>query len=431
MMPARGSVTRRGLLALVGTSAMAGCSGLGGLAGRRRETIRAYDLPDIDEDSALDPPVQPSVPVEIEASHLDTARTRTTSLLARLPLPLGPDDIPNGHVRRELTDAADDATDRLDEALEADTRFAALRALRHARDQARSAAAGWAVVEDGLTVERVRREHRQSVADARSFREDHEYLGRDPVRAALVHARIETALERAVDETRVHPSHEGSDLLAVAAWGEEAESVRALVADVRQLDAQFTASLPNDVGTVGATIRGAAERLLSDIRSRRPDLPPEPTAEEWGVEERLVADLRRAASRGPKRIAEALGPATAVVDANRRLAYIRALQRVHSRLDEDGGYQIESAADIRSLRTEAYDALQTALEASPVPDLARTVVTDAGGRIASADWELSRIQGEARLSQFDDVVGGYLAGRALARATPEACRQTVDTLGTG
>lgn len=429
-MPAEGSVTRRGLLALVGTSAIAGCSGLRGLAGERRETIRAYDLPDIDEESALDPPVQPSVPVKLEASHLDAARDRTSSLLARLPLPLGSDDIPNGHIRRELTDAADDATDRLDEALEADTQFAALRALRHAREQARYAAAGWAVVEDGFTVDRFRREHRQSVADARSFRENHEYVGKDPVRAALVHARIETALELAVDGTRVHPSHEGSDLLAVAAWGEEAESVRALVADARQLDAQFTASLPNEVGTVEATIRGAAERLLSDIRSRQPDLPPEPTADEWGVEERLVADLRRAALSGPKRITDAPGPATAVVDANRRLAYIRALQRVHSRLDEDGGYQIESAADIRSLRTEAYDALQTALEESPAPDLARTVVTDAAGRIASADWELSRIRGEARLSRFDDVIVGYLAGTALARAIPEACRRAVDVLRT-
>jgi hypothetical protein len=409
---------------------MAGCSGIGGLAGKRRETIRAYELPDIDEESALDPPVQPSVPVEIRASHLDTARDRTSSLLARLPLPLGSDDIPNGHIRRELTDAADDATDRLDDALEADTRFAALRALRHAREQARYAAAGWAVVDERLTVERVRREHRQAVAEGRSFRENHEYVGRDPVRAALVHARVETALELAVDETRVHPSHEGSDLLAVAAWGEEAESVRALVADARQLDTQFTASLPNDVGAIEATIRGAAERLLSDLRSRHPDLPPEPTADEWDFEERLVADLRRAATSGPKRIADASGPASAVVDANRRLTYIRALRRVHSRLDEDGGYRIESAADIRSLRTEAYDALQTALEESPTPELARTVVTEAAGRIASADWELSRIRGEARLSRFDDVTEGYISGRALARATPEACRRTVDVLRT-
>jgi hypothetical protein len=425
------AVTRRGLLALIGTSTMAGCSGLGRFAGEQRDTIRAYDLPDIDEDAAVEPSVQPSVPVEIAESYLDATRNRTFALLATLPLPLGADEIPNGHIRQDLTDAAADATDRLDDALAADTRFAALRALRWARERARYAAAGWAAVDEGLVAERVRRAHRQSVTEGQSLRESHTYVGTDPVRATLVHARIETALERASDEAHIHSSHDGSEILEVAAWGEEAESVRALVADARQLDAQFTASLPTDAGTVEATIRGAAERLLSDIRSRRSDLPPEPTADEWGVEERLVADLRRAATSGPKRIADASGPATAVVDANTRRAYIRAVQRIHSRFDEDGEYQIESAADIRSLRTDAYDALQTALGASPTPDLARTVVTDAAGRIASADWELSRVQGEARLSQFDDTIAGYLAGRALARTTPETCRQTVDALRTG
>jgi hypothetical protein len=429
-MPARESVTRRGLLALIGTSAMAGCSGLERVASERPETIRAYDLPDIDEESAPHPPVQPSVPVEVEESYLAAARDRASSLLATLPLPLGPDDIPNGHIRRELTDAAADATDELDEALSADTQFAALRALRYARERARYAAAGWAVVEDGLTVGRVRREHRQSVADGRSLRGTHTYVGGDPVRATLVHARIETALGLALDDARVHPSHDGSDLVTVAAWGEEAESVRALVADARQLDTRFTASLPDDTGPIETTIRGAAERLLADLRSRQPDLPPEPTADEWGVEERVVEDLRRTATGGPKRIGDAPGPATAAVDATRRLASVRALQGVESRLDEDDEYRIESAAEIRSLRTDAYDELRTALEESPAPDLARTVVTDAAGRVATADWELARVRGEARLSRFDDVVAGYLAARALARATPAACRQTSDVLRT-
>jgi hypothetical protein len=95
------------------------------------------------------------------------------------------------------------------------------------------------------------------------------------------------------------------------------------------------------------------------------------------------------------------------------------------------GYSVESAADIRSIRTDAYDALQTTLEESPAPELARTVVTDAADRIARADWDLSRIRGEARLSRFEDVTEGYISGRALARATSEACRQTVDVLCTG
>lgn len=154
-------------------------------------------------------------------------------------------------------------------------------------------------------------------------------------------------------EARPHPSHDGADHLAVAAWGEEAASVRALVADARHLDARFTASLPDDAGSVAATIRGAAETLLADVGSRRSDLPPEPTADDWGVTERLVADLRRDATGGPGRTADAPGPAAAVVDANGRLASLRALRRVRPRLDGADADRIESAADVGALRTDA------------------------------------------------------------------------------
>ena len=427
-MPPESSLSRRGLLAVVGTSAVAGCSGLDGLTGDQQETIRAYDLPDVDEESALEPSVQPSVPVELEESYLKGAQRRTSSLLESLPLPLGPEHVPNGHIRADLTDAAAAATDSLDEARSADTQFAALRALRDARKRARYAAAGWAFVAEGLTVDNVRRLYRQSAAEARSRRGSHAYVGRDPVRATLVLARVERALELASDGPTPDASGDRSDLLTVATWGDEAESARALVADTRHLDAQFTASLPGDAGTLEETIRGAGERLVADVRSRQSSLPPEPTADEWGVEERVLDDLRRGATGGPQRIADAPGPATATVDANRRLASILALHQVRPRLDADE-QQVRRAADVRSLRTNAYDALQRALDDSPAPELARTVVTDAAGRVASADWELSRVQGETPVSRFDDVAAGYLAATALARATPEACRNTVEALG--
>lgn len=421
------SLTRRGLLAVVGTSAVAGCSGLDGLTGGQQDTIRAYDLPDIDEESALEPSVQPSVPVEIEESYLKTALGRTSSLLESLPLPLGPEHIPNGHIRTDLTDAAAAATDSVDEARSADTLFAALRALRYARKRARYAAAGWAFVDEGLTVDDARRAYRRSATDARSRRETHTYVGSDPVRAVLVHARIERALELASDGPDVHASRDRSGLLTVAAWGDEAESARALVADARHLDARFTASLPDDAETLEGPIRNAGERLLADIRSRQSALPPEPTAEEWSVEERVLDDLRRAATGGTQRIADAPGPATATVDANGRLASVLALQQIRPRLEADE-QQVERAADIRSLRTNAYDELQRALRESPAPELARTVVTDAAGRVASADWELSRVRGETPVSRFDDITAGYLVATALARATPDACRNTVEVL---
>lgn len=58
-------------------------------------------------------------------------------------------------------------------------------------------------------------------------------------------------------------------------------------------------------------------------------------------------------------------------------------------------------------------------------------MTDAAGRVASADREPARVREDVRSSRFDDVAANYLAGTALARATPDACRRTVDALRAG
>ncbi len=49
------------------------------------------------------------------------------------------------------------------------------------------------------------------------------------------------------------------------------------------------------------------ETVLTEIRSRRSELPPEPTAEEWGLHERVIGDLRRDADDGVTRIADPNG----------------------------------------------------------------------------------------------------------------------------
>jgi len=420
-------MTRRGLLAAVGVSAVAGCSSIDGLSGGTEPTIRAYDLPDIDGESVPEPVVPPSVPVDIDPAYLARTRDRVTGLLAELPMPLGGAEIPNGHVRKHLTDAADIATDSLDDARTARTGLMALRALRDAREHARYAAAGWAVAESGLSVDPLRREHGQVVADARSVWDDHEHVGTDPVRAALVHARIEEGLDRATDTSQPRTGHEG-DLLTVATWGETAEGARAHLDDARHFDEQFTASLPDDAGTVEGVLTRAAESLLADARSRRTELPPEPTAEDWGFEEQVVGDLRRQSDHGPDSVADTHGPASAVVDLTARLARFRALDRVRDRIDAGEISRAESADAVRRARTTAYDAFDAAFEASPAPDLARTVLSDVSWRVTSADRELDRYQGEVSPARLYDVVEDYVIATAVARATPAACRQTVDAL---
>lgn len=419
-------LTRRSLL-VAGVGAVTGCSSVTDIGTGSSPTIRAYDLPDIDSESIPEPVVAPSVPVGVDPAHFAGANERVTDLLATLPTPLGPEDVPNGHVRNHLTDAADTATDGLDDARTARTGLLALQALQEAREQARYAAAGWAVAADGQSVGPLRREHGETVADPQSVRDDHEYVGTDPVRAALVHARIEGWLSWVTDADPPRTSDEG-ELLTVAEWGETAERARALLDDARHLDERFRASLPDDPDVVEETLTRAAEALLADARTRRAELPPEPSSDDWGLEERVVSDIRRDAEDVPVSIGDSRGPASAVVELTDLSAKFRALDRVQERVDAGEISSVESADEVREIRTAAYDAFDTALAESRAPGLARTVLSDISWRVTVSDRELTRHRGDISPAQLDDVVEGYVVATAVARATPAACQQTVDAL---
>ncbi|WP_336338608.1 hypothetical protein [Haloarcula brevis] len=419
-----GGITRRGMLALAGASAIAGCGSIGSTGSE--PTIDAYDLPDIRPDGELESPVPPSVPVDVAASHFGAARERVRSLLSTLPTPLGPDEIPNGHIRQHLTDAASTASDGLDDARTARTELVALRELRSAREHARYAAAGWSVVDSGRTDAPFREEHSRTVLAAREAMEAHEYVGTDPVRAALVHARIETALQRA-NETDGTP-RAGSELLAVAEWGERAESAQAYLDDARHLKSQFAAALPADAGTLESVLTDGAETLLAAVRDRRADLPPEGTAGDRTPGRMVLDDLRWEVESGPSSLTEAIGPASAVVDAAGRLARFRALERIGTRREAGELARPTNAAAVRDIRRTAYNALTAALESNARPELVRPVLVDAGYEVMGADRHLSQHRAEIPASALDRSVAGYWHATALARAAPPAARRGVRAL---
>ena len=420
-----GRMTRRGMLALAGTSLLAGCTGLAGLGDGGQQTIRADDLLDIDPDEDPKPVVSESVPIDIASDHVTAARTRVTSLLEELPRPLGPDDIPNGHVREHLAEATSDATTGLDDARNAPTGLAALMSLQQARIAARYAATGWGVADRNLTVEPFRGEYERVVSEARSLRDGYEYLGNDPVRAVLVHECIESMLEQVIDS---QVPNEKQDLLHVAAWGETAESAQVHLADAHHLSEQFTASLPADAGTLEETLTEAAEALLATVRSRRAQLPPELTAEEWSIPEHAFHDLRREVDDGITRVEDADGPASAVVDANRQLTTFRALDRLQERIDDGKPPRPESATAVRKIRSTATDAIAAALEESSVPGLTRTVVKSAAWRVAATDRRFAQREGPIPASYLEIHVPEYSIATAIARAAPDVSRQTAETL---
>jgi hypothetical protein len=422
------SSTRRGVLTAAGATLFAGCSGLDAFSDESRESVSSPRLPDVTEDGESEPIVVDAVPVEIERAALDERTRRVADLLGTLPMPFGPESVPNGHLRRKLVNAARDATASVEDARTAKSRLSTLQSLRRARAQARYAAAGWAFVESGLTDGELQVEYHQTVDEARALRTDHEYLGTDPVRAALVHARIERNLDAVIDGRSPARRVDSGTLLAVSEWGEHAEEATARVADSRYLYGQFESSLPGDAGTVEATLTAAAEDVADELRSRREELPAEPTDENRELVGRLRYRLRDAAESSAEGIAEADGPASAVLAATEGLADLSACERVRSRIEDGEQFRATDASDVRAARSQALEAIRAGLERSRRPELVRPVLADAAVTVAFADEELSRYRGDVRLSRLNEPIRRYTVATARARSTPTACQRILDAL---
>lgn len=423
-----GALNRRALLAAVGVSALSGCSTLGSLTGDDTQTIHSYDLRQIDPDEEFQSPVPESIPVEIDLASLRESRKRAVTLLSTLPIPLGADDIPNGHVREHLADEAATATARLDDARTARTPFLALERLGNARESARFAATGWAVADDGLDESTILDEHRSTVLEAREARGAYEYLGDDLVRAVAVHSRIESSLARAATSEIRSDGDSENKLLKIAEWGETTEEARRTLEDAQHLSAQFEQSLPEDAGSVEERITRAAETLFEMVQSNGSDLGSEPTTDERGVPEQLIEELRGQMRRRPERVARATGPASAVTDAVDWLTRYRAFDWATQRIEAGEIGTAESAEQIKSLRERAYDAISKARQESPAPPLARRVLHDAGWRVVAADRKIAEHRGEIPVRRLHDEISDYFVAIALARSVPETCRTVVTAL---
>ncbi len=420
--------TRRGFLAAAGTALFAGCSEFDSLGDDSGESVFSHELPEVTDDGEAEPVLAEAIPVAIERSKLDDATRRVGELLETLPMPFGPESVPNGHVRERLLDAASDATARVEDARTAGTRFSALRSLREARTRARYASAGWGFAERGVTQSDLAAEHRRTLDEARELRASHEYLGTDPVRAALVHARVERNFVRLFESRKPSGRVEHGTLLGVAEWGEHAEEATALVGDTRYLYGQFTASLPSDAGTVEKRLATAADRLVQDLRSRREDLPPEQTADDRDIAWWLRYRRRDAAASSAERVADATGPASAVLAATEGLTDFLAYDRIRDRIDDDEEFGVREAAEVRAVRSQAVEAIRTALDESLRPELVRPVLADAASRVAFADEALARYRGEVRLARLDDPLRRYYTATVRARSAPSACRRVLDAL---
>ena len=423
-----GGTTRRGLLATLAATGVAGCSGeLPGLGGDRE--IESRGLPAVDgEDTGLGTtpefPVSPAFPVSVAAAQFRRHRDRTTALLGELPTPLSAETVPNGHVRAELADAVREATTALADARAAPTERVALQRLRDARVEAGYAAAGWGFATGERELSTARDSFYAVADEAQEARETLEHLAGDPVVATAGYAAVEYLFTRAGD--RDTPNAE-STLLRVAETGGAVERAHATLADARHLADRLA-----DTGTErhADRIRTAAQRLFERLRERQSAVAtPTPNRERSVASEALRA-FDRAVSDRRRSVADADGPATALLTGTHQLATLSAFETITERVEAGALDRIESAAWVRRRRAAAVEAVESALGRATAPALARPTVVDAGRRLAYGDRRLARVadRGDPAPARLVEPVTDYVTAETLADAASETSGTAAEAL---
>jgi len=420
-----GAPTRRGVLGTVGVALTAGCAGLPTLSSGG-DPLLATRLPDVSDDH--DPLVPATLPVEVAPEHVTAHRDRTADILATVPTPLGPEEVPNGRVREDLTGAAATAREALTAAQRAPTERLTLAHLRRARRDARFAAGGWAAVDDGLRRDAFDEEIARVQSEAADVRDELRYRAEDPATAAVTYAPVERWLDRAsVTSSR----EEDLRVLAVAVQAEAAESSRALLADAEHVPDRYLATVDGGASSVRSTLSEAAESLWTAGRSRRRALPPEreavnPPEIDVGDTpiEGVLYDLYDGATWTNR---ERAGPAAAVVSATTQHARLSGFERVRSAVVDGERYTVDDERRVHEARGEAVRAHERALDDAAHAGLAHAVLAGTDSLVTRTDRDLARLSTVTR-ERLVRPVARYEAAAALARSVPDAVDRTLETL---
>ncbi|RMB13495.1 hypothetical protein [Haloplanus aerogenes] len=431
------TATRRGVLALLGSAALAGCSATNPLGGDDETeldgaAIRAAVTAD------APPSIPERLPVGIGDDHLAATRGRARSLIDAVPATLGPEQVPNGAIRERIGRRREHAVDSFDAAAEAATPFERLEAFAHARAEARFAAGAWRAIDEGLTREDLSDEADAVRADRRAFRERWQYVGGDPVTAVRVHA----AIERRADPGRTDMAfgeprrYRLGNPLGVGEIAEEIERARVAVDDAAHCYDRLVQSVDEPTPLHDRFV-DARETLRDAFEAEREALPSVDPEQPWQVEgvdveetpaEAALEELYRPVD--PRRDdgwAETT-PARALLWAHGSFVGLGAFASLRERVADGETFAVESAEDVAAMRSDAIEAVRTAADESSVPVLTRTMLTDVSARIGHTDERLSKADDDVTAARIRREVSTYLVAAARARATPAASERVAGAL---
>lgn len=433
--------TRRGFLALGAGALTAGCGGLPNPLSSSPPSVDARRLTEITADGV--PAISRPVPVDVGDAHREAHADRARGLLDRAPLPFDRDEIPNGAMREEVTEAAEAARAALDRADAADSPFETLEALRDARAEARVVATAWAYVDEGVRRDDLAAESDALTADVADFDERRSYVGDDPVRALLVHAAVESLTRTATVDvdgrsTDRRFAWRAENLVTVSEAAAELERARAALDDAAAHFDRLRADLATQRDLRGAFV-GATEELAATLEAETAGFdgsdPVESVVDADVADspvrhplEQLHRDLAGGAAIDEHRDDGKL--ATALVSAHRELTRLYAFEDLRARVADGESFAVEDAEDVAAYRRAAVSAIETALRESAHPGLSRRVLHALTGLVERADVELAYDGRETvPVSWIRRDVGVYLYAAAVARATPGASATVAEALG--
>jgi hypothetical protein len=433
--------TRRGLLALAGGTAVAGCSSLPNplesspprLDGARLSEIAMGELPTVPR----------TLPLAIDDDHVQRHIDRTRTLLSRAPLPFDGRELPNGAMREEMNTTAEKARTAIERARDAASPLEACSSLRRARGKGHTVATAWAYIDEGLRRNDLGDDADTLAADVAAFDDRWSYVGDEAVRALVVHRTIET-LERTAttdadgppDNPRVASRPE--TLVTVSEYAGGLERGRAALADATYFYDRLRETLATE-RPLGPVFEDAAASLHDTLRTATADFDRNAPVTAY-----VDADVGNSPVEEPLRYLhddlvdlgsitrhrEAGELAAAVLSAHRELTRLRAFDALRERVERGESDAIERADDVAALREAAVAAIETALRETTHPHLSRSVLHDVVELVENADDEIGSYDTDERVP-VDWVrrdAGEYIYAAAVAQATPAASATVAEAL---
>ncbi|WP_336024064.1 hypothetical protein [Halobellus salinisoli] len=435
-----GQTGRREFLALsgaLGLASLAGC--LDQLPGSGPKRIDGDAVADVASDEA--PEIAETLPVDIGASFVAEQREIAREKLDSVPAPFDETQIPNGVIRERVNGEYEAAREAIRTSSDAGTAYERLDRATRARTSAHEVQLAWRSVEEDATVDDLR-ESRAAVADdVDALASRWEYVGDDPVRAAIVHAEVEREIRGARnwlsfrERELEYAAEQPLDFADVAV---DIERARTSVAVASYYFDQFRGDLAREENQ-RERFETARNALRERIRTRGESLPDEsedPTSlvnRDVGRTAGVIAldDILRNArwrteDRGDERDPPSLASATPT--AAKTLVYLRAFEALRERIEDGDDVAVEEVEDVSELRTDAVDAISAARES----DRNRLVVDALLPRFARElrwiDDRLSRSAADVPVDSAEWDASGYVVVAETCRAVAPVSTEVASVL---